>query len=1012
MMSDDIERARAPPPAKRAPSAAGIAPIAIDMLDEHVAAMATKDVWALATMAAAGGPARRYLPTAGNRLVNTQAATAVRILRKLLLLIAAGIAQAEAFVLFYPRIFLAKGHSITDQLAALLASKQPGAEGATAVDPVHGWLQRLAAAIAEPAQAKLAGLLERGPEAFDKRNRTSPPTRLSELYPDVTEAEEEHKQVAELLRATVGDNERVPVTAKALHAWAACHRTSSGGSCGWTGTLLLAIDATDRRISSETPVLELLAELWSRAPREWLDPSAADFALRRCDGWLIHREGKTPRPIAAPQVPRRIRSAIDAKRARPLVAQFCEPRGQIGASGDVHQVCYSLLPQLVVHTGGTTVSADRSQSFQRFTRPALLLALQTAVQEAKVTDRKDEAAALVRLAADALFDHATLSRTHVVFDEGTVTVPSLPQGCTLSPTMEALTLATAMHAADVPRGAVIVGNHDDLQVSWYGNADAHLQLPDTAAVGGSYNADKAVAVGERAVEAVRDAGLAATVATATTVWGRPVGNVLRWLRETWIPKWNQRVHNVERIAQLNGDLAIACALKTGGPGSAARHWLRGTPPQLLNCMLLKNELASVDTDWVRLFVRLAGGEPTDDCIDRCRSIVFSKNGLQQQSAEALARVVPHAAVETSIGKLLDIAHERGFDPRPWGKLLCLRQLASAPAALILPEQRALIQAEAESNAIAATSHEEEADAPLNLYSMALKDPGDLAKASDVSHVARTPRVLMYALARALRVPVWTACSGNTSSRPPPNCVCGAVYLRSEVAPLVNWACPDTRSRYLDDHGEHMASCKSLPTSCGYKRRHDTMVAMCAAIARNAGCVATTHDVPLFDHNGQRPADWMEKAANSTQHSKEYICCDLTIVGSDLQQAVNKKQEKYAQGLAMNGHLSLNIVALHTTGAIHAEALDTLRRWNKQMIVTQAGLGKPVGLCFTNVAATFARAFASTMAYQAQTFYRHMKGTLRGRKGPHQRHQQPPPLKKAEQRTLQRLTQEAVNAMSD
>lgn len=979
-------------------------------LQRTVADLQVADAWALTRLASRGHPPRRFLPTAGNRGPNAQATLVVGVLRSLLLLVAAGSAQAEPLLLFFPRLLLAKGCSPAAQLDALLKSKQPATPDARSTDPVQGWLHRLRAAMAEPAQAKLAGLLERGPDVFVPAQQDVLDASLqSQLFPPVKEAAQEQLDAQRLAVRARCAGSRVPITAKDIRSWAACHRTSSGGVCGWTGSLLLAIDAADRQVHQGTSVLELLAENWSRAPHEWLDAQAATVALRHCDGWLIKRDGKPPRPIAAPQVIRRIRSAIDAKKARPLVAAFCEPKGQLGASGDARQLCYAMVPQLVVHTGGTTVSADRSQSFQRFDRSALMAALSDTLTEAEATGRTEEAAALVRLAADTLLDSAVVPRTYVMFGEQKVSVPSLPQGCTLSPTMEAITLAGAIQSTNAPQGAVMQGNHDDLQLSWYGELDAQLRLPNTEAVGGHYNNSKAVAVGARASAAAQDAGLAATTATATTVWGRPVGDVLEWMRTTWLPKWRARISNIERVALLDVDLAISCAIKTGGPGSAAQHWLRGTPPQLLRCPLIQHELAEADRDWVRLFVSLAKVEPTADRVRQCQAAVFSHSGLRQQSAAAVAAHAPYAGVEKCIGTLLTIAHERGIDPRPWGPLLELRQLTDAPAATLSPLDRERVRTEAAENTNRAAPVLDAPSPMPNLFAMALQDPGELAAALNVSHVARTPRVLSFALARTLRLPIWNACTGNTTTTPPTNCACGAIYPSSDSGLIVDWSSGSARTFYLDDHGEHMASCRELPTSCCYKRRHDPMVSMCASIARATGIEATTHDMPLFASNGQRPADWME---DISADKGGYICCDLTIVGTDLNNAVDVKQRKYAQGLKENPLLSLNVVALRTNGEFHSEVLKPLRRWHKNMITTQSKLGKPTGNCLTNVSAAFARAFASTMAHQAQTFLRHITGALPGRKGYNKRVNPYPTLRQVEKDLIQSITQDALVANGD
>ena len=64
-------------------------------------------------------------------------------------------------------------------------------------------------------------------------------------------------------------------------------------------------------------IATLLARMWGAPPAAWKDDRARATAFRSASGILLRQPGKDkPRPIAAPAIPRRIASAVDARRAR------------------------------------------------------------------------------------------------------------------------------------------------------------------------------------------------------------------------------------------------------------------------------------------------------------------------------------------------------------------------------------------------------------------------------------------------------------------------------------------------------------------------------------------------------------------------------------------------------------------------------------------------------------------------------------------------------------------------
>ena len=360
----------------------------------------------------------------------------------------------------------------------------------------------------------------------------------------------------------------------------------------------------------------------------------------------------------------------------PAAAAFCEARRQYGCSGHEKLLAYSVIPALVVATGGTTVSADRSMSFQTLNRTSLLDAMAQFGHFADSAAVSSEPAALVAAADAVVFDSAHgLPRSAVAFRDAICEVKALAQGCSTSPLLEAITLATALEQHSTPKGAVLHGAHDDLQLSWQQGTDlSSISLPDTSSIGGVYNAAKAIAVGKDARAAVA-AGLAAVAAPHTTVWGRPVGDLVGWLKERWLPKWHKRVAGLRALIAVDADLAAESMYRLRGPGAAARHWLRGTPPALLTDAVTAL-LAACDSQWVDLWTLLAGHDPAN--IDgplrqRLNACVFGT--LAQEAAATSAAYEAATGMRSVFAELVDTARRSGLDPRPWGRAL---QLAPSP----------------------------------------------------------------------------------------------------------------------------------------------------------------------------------------------------------------------------------------------------------------------------------------------------------------------------------------------
>ena len=107
----------------------------------------------------------------------------------------------------------------------------------------------------------------------------------------------------------------------------------------------------------------------------------------------------------------------------------------------------------------------------------------------------------------------------------------LPQGCSSSPFLQALTLASLVERCPPPPGALSSFCHDDFLVAvpprWAGEWAS--VVPSLCSVGGSWNARKCVASGPLASEAVASS-IVASESSGFVAWGRPIGDAVSWLK--------------------------------------------------------------------------------------------------------------------------------------------------------------------------------------------------------------------------------------------------------------------------------------------------------------------------------------------------------------------------------------------------------------------------------------------------------------------------------------------------
>ncbi len=545
-----------------------------------------------------------------------------------------GSAAAEIILSFLPRIILRRGQDIFAAIAALTADTMPAVApanpghgpderrlpAATTTASVSAWARRVGAAAEDGRRVALGALLERGPPLGNPDHPDPAFLDDKDVFPDFHAAGDEAATFTNVFKDASELAVKAAFSGRQLRRWAITHVDKCGGTFGWCGRTIRALDG--HVSDTGAPFSDLLAAVWSRPLHRWASKWLVDASFRALDGWLIPRADKTPRPVSAPQLPRRLWSAADARRVRSAAAAYCEQGRQYGLSGDAVQLAYSLVPALVVANGGTTVSGDRANSYQSFARPAVIEAAAGFVRWARdVRGDLAAAASAARLVSTCFLDGAHgLPPSTVLFarQARTITVAGLPQGCSSSPTLQALTLAGPLRNDPPPRGVLRDAAHDDVQITCLGiqppnhsidPSPAELRvtyaLPDLSTVGGEYNANKSVAVGRLADAAVA-AGAASSSKTSHSVWGRPVGSPTHWFHTSWLPRFHTRLTSIRAALRIDAGAAISAFMSLGGPGAMATHWLRATPLAATCPAFAADILTRVDDEWIALARELAG----------------------------------------------------------------------------------------------------------------------------------------------------------------------------------------------------------------------------------------------------------------------------------------------------------------------------------------------------------------------------------------------------------------------
>jgi hypothetical protein len=818
----------------------------------------------------------------------------------------------------------------------------------------------------------LRAVLERGPNTASKSPLPDHAT-VAAFFPQVRQQPDELQRWLDLRRTI--DVPRSGFSERDLKAWARTHPTSSGGTCGWTGGLLLQTIACDPRTGSQ------LAKLWARAPAEWLCLDASAVALRSTDGWLIPK-GTTYRPIAAPQVMRRVGSGAAMRLARSVAERYCRSRGQFGLSRDDATLAYSLLPLLTSLSGGSVVLADRSMSYQTINRDAVLTAVRDVCAHA-TTAEQPAIAALLDAALEYFVVGDELPQTRVNFQhlDEQILVHSLAQGCTLSPTLEAVVIASMLARTPLHPAVPILAAHDDLVICLPPNAPIPTPLlPACGDIGGSYNLQKAIAFGPSAHHLVT-AGAAAIEAPIATVWGRPIGSVPLWFETVWVPRFQTHLQRIRRLFSLDPAVAIWSLQAIRGPGALVTHVLRGVPPTLIES--IRDYLVDADNQWVRLLLEFVGLPHVDS--SAISSKVFGA-ALGHSSAAATAVAISTAGLATAFPALASTARAYGIDMRAWAQILDLPQLAHIadvqPSDAEIDGWAQLLR----QRATAARDALEHHAPPASLWVGALSRHNPLhsaTRAADAASMTTPVRGLVtrVALAHALGLPVWQLYHDQFPlARTVSTQCCGLCTAVPHVESPINRASMGTvrgTPCVVDAQALHVSACRRLPLAANNKARHNALVRVAAEVARLCDIDAGAHDGPIFTlgpQKKQRPADWIERGCELTADDQRRYpngrCYDLTIRtgGPDiLASAANAKYRKYAPSLLLHPLHAFSVFAINNYGEIGTDAETCLSRWSYHLARRQRATADVVTNTKDDVRKAFAYAFAYVMTSQVSAY---------------------------------------------
>ena len=974
--------------------------------------------WVVACREAQPGPPRRFLPGGVSRSgppLSRRVAVAVAAVT--LQAAADGSAAAQIVSLYLPRIFYRRGVEITTQVADFVAGRRPPAMTTTRTAPdaatrLRQWCARLARAHHAGDIRSARRILECGPDDTAWPEETKD-RWLRELFPQPDANSEVPREddgsggeATTWHDAAHGLTNAAPwplLIARDIVGWARARRAKAADLGGWSGQIILDLCATDLQAGIAT----LLARLWGMPPAGWKDDRARATAFRSATGILQREPEKDkPRPIAAPSVARRIASAVDARRARKLANAFCSARGQVGLADGGPLAAYSVFPRLVVQLGGTTCSADNTSSFQTFTRRGLLSGLTTALASAEAQREPEAATALARLMTHYVMDSAhALPRTMTAFACGRVaTSHALAQGCSSSPTAEAIVLASAPDRPLQPPGSIRKAAHDDSQASILGDDVPLDGLAPPPPWGGSvYNTLKSVAVGPRAADAV-ERGYAASAATYASVFGAPVGDIAAWAREVWLPRWQRTCASIKKVAAESPDTAVLAAHLLRGPGVAASHWLRLAP---CHDAATRRVLAEADSGWVDLWLELAGysgahraalpRERVEQCVDRLfgdgpdcfRHLAASDIAdarfwagmadawptVAEWTAELRSPLATPATMAIAMGVPADVAEhasrgcERGVAiVREW-----LRQRAHLEGERLIARRAARRSRMAAAQA-AGCGHGAYASPTAvmnghpNLLIAALGDSAWPLAGALSADGAGAPIIL----ARIFGLPLWPALGV-----PPPS-QCRRCQAPALQCPCEGSSAPSAASdagvrrglrATIDCHGDHLTACRRGGPPAGAKWRHDSFTRDMAAISNAVGCGGHVHDGIAFSFGRKlRPADMKEDGD---------LCIDFTIGDRNVLPVGPReaaKIAKYADQLRIHPGLRFQPFAIDLDGEVGPGAAAKIAGWGRALAEVRRRARVPAGDPSLDVRVAVGRAFTRGYVAQAVAWLGQTRGT--------------------------------------
>ena len=896
---------------------------------------------------------------------------------------------AQILAAFLPRVFLRKGEPPTAQVriacdvleGTLIPAPPPPAPTAPPLECSEARAARRVATAAAANDAKgVRAALEAGalppvpPAALAAARQT--------LYPPPSGQYDDEEDRWRTLRASVPRPD--PVTGDEVRKWVYSHRGKSGDLLGWSPRLLADMNNIDREVA------DAFAALISYPISAYHTRVAAELWRTNAGTLLPQPEKPEPRPLSAPSIARRVLSATMARRARQAVARYCGDRGHVGMSHGGELAAYAMWPAVVSRAGGAVHIGDRSKSYQTFSRRALLDSTNSFVQAMKASD-PSAVAAYIAMCDTCIFDSAGVPRTVTRFADGTqATSHALAQGCSSSPSVQSVCLAAVFPSPPPPdatadpaarrRAPVRRGAHDDLWITSLEPEPAAMALPVSQHIGGAYNPNKDRWVGARAEEA-KAAGVTADNAQCAhaTVFGAPCGDERAWAETQLMKRFRRILDGVRETARFDADAAVAAAHVLGGPGRFMAYQLSYLRPS----EWVKSRCRYMDEQWAVLLVSLARARPED--LDPAYVFASHPTCLGHYSAAAAQPALYWENVRRAAPALLRLADAAGMSQAE----LC-RQVgvddsddlvgsAATLAATLRTADRQAAAGAAPANTTATASwpggqaHPNDPET-RNVWIDALTPP----PAELTTEQMAQPGARVFALARALAVPVWGALDIENPPQACPGCNAPRCADTGRTRPFVSGGPSSINTGILDDFGEHLLGCPRIgPTGC-INQRHNTWAKHMATVSFACGRGGQRHDRPVFEcADGRRPADFMEDTVPAAPAGN---ACDTTAGHRAVRRAEDrgkKKDELYAAPLAAHPMMTFCACAVDYSGDMCSSMDNLLRKWSTSLSARRLYSRAPRGAPLPEVRAAAALAFVAPMTSHVRRARARHLGIRRG-----------------------------------